>query len=357
MKYLLNNTEINEVKTLFKTFEDNETITNIYEEILFLHSKDLSKEIFDSKGLYGGILKILDIDGEDKEFKELANKYLFPKIKEENIDKYLNNPYVKNIKLNNINYASYKLSYESYQPYEIFVLKDLIIDQENYFKEIPTLSCFTKPFNYQTIKYKNTTWMSLIPHEINTMEKAIFEASGNVVVYGLGLGYFPYMVSLKDSVNHIDIIEKDPKIIELFKQNILPQFNNKKKINIIENDAFKYINNNNKYDYIFVDLWHDANDGIKTYIHFIKNESMSNKYFYWIEETLLCYVRRSLILMINEEINGSLDKDYLKQSNFHDELINALHFKLKDKEITTYDDIKELLINDNLKKLLKELDI
>ena len=42
--------------------------------------------------------------------------------------------------------------------------------------------------------------MSLKPNEIETMEQPIENANGNILVYGLGLGYFAFMASQKNSV-------------------------------------------------------------------------------------------------------------------------------------------------------------
>ena len=59
--------------------------------------------------------------------------------------------------------------------------------------------------------------MSIIPNEIETMKEAIETVKGNVLVYGLGLGYFPYMISLKNDVNKITIIEKEDILFEEYK--------------------------------------------------------------------------------------------------------------------------------------------
>ena len=42
--------------------------------------------------------------------------------------------------------------------------------------------------------------MSLNPYEIRTMENAIITARGKVLTLGLGLGYYAYMVHLKEEV-------------------------------------------------------------------------------------------------------------------------------------------------------------
>ena len=40
--------------------------------------------------------------------------------------------------------------------------------------------------------------MTITPDEIETMKEAVDQAFGNVLTFGLGLGYYAYMVSEKD---------------------------------------------------------------------------------------------------------------------------------------------------------------
>ena len=102
--------------------------------------------------------------------------------------------------------------------------------------------------------------------DIETMEKVVKEIKGTVTVFGLGLGYLPFMISNKSEVSHIKVIENDKNIIKLFKDNLLDYFPNKNKIEIIEDDANNYLNKDLKTDYAFVDLWHTPEDGLKWFI-------------------------------------------------------------------------------------------
>ena len=65
-------------------------------------------------------------------------------------------------------------------------------------------------------------------------------AFGNVLTFGLGLGYYAYMVSEKESVESVTIVEMNEDVIQLFKKYVLPQFKNAEKIKIIKADAFEY---------------------------------------------------------------------------------------------------------------------
>ena len=131
------------------------------------------------------------------------------------------------------------------------------------------------------------------------MRRPIEEVSGKVVTLGLGMGYFAYMASLKSDVTSVTVVERDPSVIELFETHILPQFEYKDKIKIVKSDAFDYLNNNETLDadYLFADLWHDASDGLVLYQKLKKYEGKfsSTKFLYWIEHTLLSYMRDAII--------------------------------------------------------------
>lgn len=120
-------------------------------------------------------------------------------------------------------------------------------------------------------------------------------ATGCVVTFGLGLGYYAYMVSEKSAVESVTIVEKDSVVISLFKTYILPQFPGKQKVTIIQADAFEYAIHQmpvRKYNYAFVDLWHDVLDGYPLYLEMKKMESLSPEttFLYWIEDSLLSYI-------------------------------------------------------------------
>jgi spermidine synthase len=98
------------------------------------------------------------------------------------------------------------------------------------------------------------------------------------------------MISLKENVNKITIIENNEDIINIFKKYLLPQFKFKNKIEIINDDALNYATKKLNYDYVFVDIWHDPSDGIDLYLKFKKLEVKGIKYDYWIEQTMKCYI-------------------------------------------------------------------
>lgn len=127
------------------------------------------------------------------------------------------------------------------------------------------------------------------------MKEAVDQAFGNVLTFGLGLGYYAYMLSEKDNVESITVVDINENVIDLFTKYVLPQFNNAGKIKIIKADAFEYAQKHmskGKYDFVFTDLWHDVSDGIVMYLKMKKYEKQSpnTAFTYWIEKSMLCYL-------------------------------------------------------------------
>lgn len=282
--------------------------------------------------------------------------------------KYRDNPYLKNIKFPDTATRHWKFTHYSYRPYEAFICNDIDIDKN--LREVPQIGFFRERFAYPAVEQDGREWMAVKPSEIETMRAPIEEATGRVVTFGLGLGYFAYMVSEKPDVTSLDIVERSEEAIALFERHILPQFPNKEKIRIIRSDAFWFLNENmwqdarheasgqggeetpedqreigpeddqcwrnsnegqckrnteegqcwkrqnragrstqrgtetanrekmqGRYDYAFIDLWHDTADGLELYLKAKRIENKlhtagsQTKFAYWVEKSLLSAYR------------------------------------------------------------------
>ncbi len=206
---------------------------------------------------------------------------------------YENNPYLKNIKIPSKKLGKWELCYKTYVPYQAFVFDDPKITRDG--KIIPQIGFFEKEFSYPAVLESGTEWMLITPNEINTMRASISGAHGKVLTYGLGLGYFAYMVSEKESVSSVTIVERDKNAISLFRDIILPQMPRKDKINIICDDAFYFAETrlaDSDFDFVFADIWHDPSDGVPAYKRLKATEKYlpSADFSYWIEKTLKCYI-------------------------------------------------------------------
>lgn len=239
----------------------------------------------------------------------LEQQYFFPSVKKLNPLVYSSNPYYQNIKIPVEKVDKWELYYDSYKPYEAFIYNDFIVTPE--FREIPRLGFFDTDFKFPAVRENGTEWMAIKPNEVETMQAAIDEVCGNVVVLGLGLGYFAYMASQKPDVKVVTIVEKDSEVIELFQEYILPQFEHKVKVVVRQADAFDFVKNQLPAlgcSYVFVDLWHDVSDGFDMYLMMKKLEygCASTKFLYWIEESLLSHLRWLLFDQMYNFANADL---------------------------------------------------
>ncbi len=228
------------------------------------------------------------------EDRKLIRDYLIPSVKMLDADKYRENKYYKNIRIPTIKDGSWELRTEFYPPYRAVICGDMEL-LEN-FSEIPPLAFFEQRFDFPAVLEDGNEWMTLTPVDLDTCEAAIEAAHGRVITFGLGLGYYAYMVSEKENVESVTVVERSEAVIRLFKKHILPQFSHGYKIKIINTDAFEYAEHTmpkEKFDYAFVDIWRDASDGAPIYKKFKPLEKLSPKieFSYWIEGFLVSRLR------------------------------------------------------------------
>ncbi|MBE6571702.1 MAG: hypothetical protein E7656_05610 [Ruminococcaceae bacterium] len=225
--------------------------------------------------------------------RDMMQNYLSKTVKKLDPKSFSQDPYYTNIKLDHIRSGGWTLEKKSYKPYELFVFDDLKKMPDG--RIIPQVGFFDKKFQYPCILQDGREWMLVTPNEINTMKKPIEKAHGRVLTYGLGLGYFAYMASLKENVTSVTVIERDKCAIELFEKHILPQFDGKEKIKVVEFDALFFAaeqksKNSAEYDFVFADVWHDPSDGCDVYLLLKSLERGDTEYAYWIEDTIKCYL-------------------------------------------------------------------
>ena len=332
MKINLDNHNLKKVNDLFLINEKNIEVSDTILD--FLYFSNIAKD-----------------EKQAAEIKKHINPKVFHKLDKND---YLKNPYVKNIKLDNIKENKYQFHKNHYEPNECILYTEIDVDSN--YNEITHLGYFDDTFSYLELLDGKDIWMLITPHEINTMKKAISNAKGKVITFGLGLGYFSYMCSLKEDVESVTIIEKDKTIISLFEKHLLPQFENKDKIKIINDDALNYIDNKSfDYDYAFIDLYKDIEDGLPLYIKmFQKAKKHSNTRFdYWIEISMLIMLRRCLITLLYEEKNNFEDDN--TELSLYDVIILKFKNILKDYQINTFEDVKKLISFDNIKQLIYKL--
>lgn len=152
-----NNIFLNKLSIYLNNYSDYITEDMINSVIC---DSDISKE----KAFQILIATILDI----YDNKKMMDYYVKDSFKLLDIDKYQNNLYYKNIKLDSIKGRNWQITIQSYKPYEAFVYNDLKkIDK----RIIPSIGFFDREYKYPCVMQNNREWMLITPNEIETMEK------------------------------------------------------------------------------------------------------------------------------------------------------------------------------------------
>lgn len=238
------------------------------------------------QALFSGLLGLNPSNEHDRLLEET---YIWKGVHELNPNEFINDPYFQYIQIPSASEKSWHFQLDIYQPYEAFICDDLVIEPDGV--EIPQIGFFSQSFRYPAVYEKGQEWMAIKPSEIRSMRKPVSCVNGNVITFGLGLGYYTFMVSQKKEVEHITVVERDSSIIHLFQDYILPQFPHKEKVSIIQSDAFEYMKKQmpkEHFDYAFVDLWHDSSDGLPLYLKARKlaEDIPQTHFLYWVENTL-----------------------------------------------------------------------
>lgn len=293
-----------------------------------------------------------------KDIMELLQRHLEVKCLSGLEKQYARNTYYHDLLSTKTKVATWSLDESSYAPYEAFAATD-IESRNPYYLERTILGYFAESFSFPVVLEGKDTWMSITPHEIETMRKAIELVSGKVVVMGLGLGYFPYMASLKKNVKQIVIIENDADAISLFENHLLPLFPNREKITVIHADALEYAKEqlpNEHIDYCFIDLWRSVDDGLPLFLAMKKFEMLSIKtrFLYWLEDSLYAMVRRIIITLFQEALEGYDAKDYQKAKTAEDQIFNELYQKVAKRSFSSFQEIHDFLRREALDELLKK---
>lgn len=242
---------------------------------------------------------------ENPQHRRLVEQYLRPSIRQLREADYRDNPYLRLIRFPSCACGRWTLRIQRYQPYEAFIRDDLWVRPD--FTEIPLLGFFPEPFSYPTVLEAGREWMTVTPNEVETMREAVAEARGRVCAFGLGLGYFALMAALKPEVSSVTIVERDPGVIALFQEHILPQFPDPGKVRLVQADAFDFASRRmEQIEYAFVDLWHDVADGLPLYgrMKGLEHLSPDTRFAYWIERSLLSNLRFRLLNQMQDAIEG-----------------------------------------------------
>ena len=237
------------LERLKKTFELNFKLTRMYALYLEHFPEIITKEMMDTlcgdgeidarDGLIALLSEIFKLDFDaSPDDRRLIREYITPSVRILDAEKYRKNPYYINIRIPNVKNGTWELKTEKYPAYRGVICDDMMLFDS--FREVPPLGFFTEDFEFPAVLEDGNEWMTLTPVDLDTCEDAIARAHGRVVTFGLGLGYYAYMVSEKSEVESITVVEKSRDVIDLFNRYIFPQFSHPEKVRIVNEDAFLY---------------------------------------------------------------------------------------------------------------------
>jgi hypothetical protein len=107
---------------------------------------------------------------------------------------------------------------------------------------------------YTFLYYKDTLLMSDTPDEKRDHYSAVYQATGNCLIAGLGIGMVLNAMCLKPEVKHITIIEISQEVIDLVGKHYLEMYPNKIEIICADIYTWKPLKET-IYDLIWFDVW------------------------------------------------------------------------------------------------------
>lgn len=216
---------------------------------------------------------------------------IFANARKFGVGEFYADEYIQNVKFDDVQKGKFLLTHAEYARGELLLYDAPDLDAECV---VPKIGFFTGKVSFPTLYEGVIPWMSVCPSEINSMKEQMRAAHGNVLVLGCGLGYYQYVVSERENVDSVTIVEISEEIAEIFRESILPHFPNRDKIKLICADAVEYMSSvkDGDYDFVFADIWEGIVDGAPLYSAIKKHESRlpDTEFTYWIKDQIEYYL-------------------------------------------------------------------
>ncbi len=291
------------------TEKNNETLLRLEQQLLTTAPRLLTPEAIDELTALGiseeqaaatliATAFGIDPDGDGQQ-RDFFHYNLLPSVRLMDAQPFENDPYARTLGVLEARHGDAVLGSAEYAPCECFACGDMHHDAQGHL--IASLGFFRTVFRYPIIYKNGVEWMAVNPNEVITMKNAILAAIGDVLVYGLGLGYYAFMVSEKQDVASVTVVDCDADVIALFNEAILPKFPHREKLKILHSDAFdhaarcRFANpaTGRPYDFVFTDIWHNVADGIALSGRMKalqqRYAAPAQRFAYWLEPTMACY--------------------------------------------------------------------
>lgn len=217
------------------------------------------------------------------EFKENNSPSLFLSVYAWN-----NTPYHRSISLENIRDGHFSFTKEMTAGNYLFNADVIQKDPDRELKDWMRLRAMDRDFEAIYLYQDDEDWMMDAPSEAFTNDPYAAKAHGNIITFGLGIGYFLFMACRNPKVTHITVVERSQAVIDMFRKNILPQFNTSIPITFICADAFSLWHKEylEQFDYIYADIWQSSDDGLACIHKFLQQyEPPFQDTDFWIEDS------------------------------------------------------------------------
>ena len=226
-------------------------------------------------------------------------------------DTFAENPFLKKIRLENVGAGDYRIGQIAFLPGQLFVYNT---PKRGPLRAIdmPRIAAFNEEVRFPAILKERRAVKAVTPNEILTIDPHIRAAKGNVLALGCGMSYFAYMASLKENVKTVTVVEKDPAILEIFEDHLLPQMETKDKITVMEDDPVDFVSDldDGIYDRCF------SNYGdLDGYLALVKacHRFREMKTTYWLEDAFCTNLVTYVYLVI---LNSFYKAAGLKELDF-----------------------------------------
>ncbi len=267
-------------------------------------------------------------------------------------DTWEKSPYHSHIRLDQISDSAFRYETELLQDHELFNADEVQADPNHELNDSMILRALNKPCSAVLLYQNDEVWMLDAPSESATNDRAAAKAHGNMLTFGLGIGYYVYMCLENPAVTSITIVEYSEATIEMFRKEILPQFPASIPIHIIHGDAFDYYRDSflSKYDYVYTDIWQTSADGLLQIEKLLMQSNQPlDKADFWIENSCM-ETMWALMMLAFEEIMTSkkanialqyrplMKKIHLFADSIHETIDNSdqLKFWMYDRQTLRY---------------------
>lgn len=226
-------------------------------------------------------------------------------------EEWKKNPYYQNIHLDQVTAEGFRYEEEWIEGGYLFNADAIQDDPERSCADWMKLRALDQDVEAIYLYQNDEDWMMCAPSEAYTNDPPAARAHGDVLTFGLGIGYFVYMAMLNPAVRSITAVEKSPQVLAMFRENLLLQFPHQVPLRLIEGDALDWFQKEtlSQYDYVYTDIWRSSEDGLDWMEKLLEQAVPEpGKADFWIEDSCILPMRTLLVMALYEWFTGKHQK-------------------------------------------------